>query len=87
MNKYYLVFHFQILLKIVRCREGEMAQWLRVLAFVEDLGSIPSMHRVAHNHLQFHFQWIQCPLTSVGIRHARYTQGKTLIHIKYIKKI
>jgi hypothetical protein len=44
-------FHFQTLIKMVLCRAGEMAQWLRVLAFVEDLGWIPSTHRVAHNHL------------------------------------
>jgi hypothetical protein len=31
---------------------GETAQWLRALvAFLEDLGSVPNTHRVAHNHL------------------------------------
>jgi hypothetical protein len=29
----------------------DMAQWLRALILEEDLGSIPSTHMVAHNHL------------------------------------
>ena len=38
---------------------GEMAQWLRALTILpENLGSIPSNHMVAHNHL---FR-IQCAL-------------------------
>ena len=28
----------------------EEAQWLRILALVEDLGSVPSMHVAAHSH-------------------------------------
>ena len=35
-------------------RNGEMAQWLRALtAFPEVLRSIPSNHKVAHNHLDW----------------------------------
>jgi len=35
-----------------RERAGEMVQWLRALtAFPKVLSSIPSNHRVAHNHL------------------------------------
>jgi hypothetical protein len=34
------------------CGTGEMAQWLRALtAFPEVLSSIPSNHKVVHNHL------------------------------------
>lgn len=31
---------------------------------VEDLGLVPSVHVAAHNHLQFQFHGIQCPLLS-----------------------
>jgi hypothetical protein len=35
-----------------RERTGEMAQWLRTLtALPEVLSSVPSNHKVAHNHL------------------------------------
>lgn len=31
----------------------EIAQWLRALAdFIEDQGSFPSTHKVAHNHTE-----------------------------------
>lgn len=37
----------------------EMAQWLRALVtLAEILGSVPSTHRVAHNHLYLQFQGI-----------------------------
>jgi hypothetical protein len=43
-------------LKVIRFKSKpgtrEMAQWLRALiALVKDLGSIPSTHIMAHNHL------------------------------------
>lgn len=37
--------------------DREMAHWLRVrVALPEDHGLIPSIHRVAHKHLQLQFQ-------------------------------
>jgi hypothetical protein len=40
------------IIKILQFGAGEMAQWLRALtALPEVLGSIPSNHMVAHNHL------------------------------------
>lgn len=37
-----------------------MIQELRAVAIlVEDQGSVPSTHILAHNHLQLHFKWIQ----------------------------
>jgi hypothetical protein len=41
-------------LKIEHKRAGEMAQRLRVMTVLQEvLGSIPSNHMVAHNHLQW----------------------------------
>ena len=41
-------------------RGGEMAHQLRALAAIlQDLGSVPNNHRVAHNHLQLQFQQIK----------------------------
>jgi hypothetical protein len=38
-----------------------MAQQARALAaLLEDPGSVPNTHMVAHSNLQFHFQGIQC---------------------------
>lgn len=46
-------------------RAAEVVQQLRVLdVLVEDLGLVPSIHMAAHNHLQFQFHGIQCPLLS-----------------------
>jgi hypothetical protein len=42
-----------------KCRVGaeELASWLKAhTALTEDLGSIPSTHKVAHNHLYLQFQ-------------------------------
>jgi hypothetical protein len=51
-------------------------------ALSEDLGSVPSTHMAAHNHL---FHRIQClPLASSGTSHAHgthtYPQANTHIH-------
>ena len=46
-------------------RSGEVAQQLRALALKEDLGSIPSMDTVTHNHLERH----TLLLASMNIRH------------------
>ena len=58
----------------------EMAQQLRAVATSsKDPGLISSTHGMAHNHLQFQFQRIWCPLlASMGTRHAQGTQ----IHIQ-----
>lgn len=48
-------------------------------ALVEDLGSVPSTHEMAHNHLLVYFQ-IGCPLlNSAGTRNAcgAYTHRQT----------
>jgi hypothetical protein len=34
---------------------GEMVQWL-IHVLAEDLGLIPSTHKVTHNHVQLQFQ-------------------------------
>lgn len=51
---------------------GEMTQTLRALLVLpEDMGSIPSNHVAANNHLLLHFQgtyWLL--LTSVGTRYV-----------------
>lgn len=54
--------------KILLEKAGELAQQLRALAV--DLGSVPSIYTVAHNHLPFH--WL--------CKHIH--TGKTLIHRK-----
>lgn len=55
--------------------DAEMAQGLKALATLpEDHSSSPSTHTMTHNHLQFLFQSIQCPLlASVGSACTWYT--------------
>ena len=62
-----------------------MAQQRRTLvASARDLDSLPSTHTVAHKHLEFLFQGIQCPpLTTAGTRNTHGTHihaGKAFIH-------
>jgi hypothetical protein len=57
----------------------EMALQLGTLAVLpKDLGSIPSTHIAAHNHLKLKFQGIQCPLPSSGLH--RYQACKWYRH-------
>lgn len=54
-----------------------MAQWLKALAaFLEGLGSIPSIHMAAHTCLQPLFEGIQLPNTC---------RQNIFMYIKYIK--
>lgn len=57
-------------------KNGVTAQQLRALdTLTEDLGSVPTTQRVAHNHLDLQFQSIWHPLlTSVNI-------GMHVVHI------
>ena len=51
-----------------------MAQGLRALhVFIEEAGSIPRFHMIAHNHAYHQFYKGQCfLLTSEGTRHTRH---------------
>ena len=53
---------------ILQLRDGEMAQWLRVLGLVVDPGSVPSTHMEAHNHLVPVPMDLMPSLTFIGTR-------------------
>jgi hypothetical protein len=55
---------------------GEMAQWLKTLSvLLEDLGSVPYIDMVAHNHLLSQFQGLALSLrASEGTRHVEHGQ-------------
>jgi hypothetical protein len=51
-----------------------------LVVLAEDLGSIPSTHKVAHNHLQLYFQGIQrCLLVSTNGTQT-FMQANTYTH-------
>lgn len=59
---------------------GEVAQWLRAMAALEEnLGSIPSTRMATKNYLKLQFQGIWCPLlASLGTACTQYTDvGET----------
>lgn len=51
-----LLKSIQRFLKDLKLGTGKMAQQLRVLAGLEDLGLIPSIHMTPHSHLYLQFQ-------------------------------
>jgi hypothetical protein len=72
-----------------QCQAVEMAQCIRILlVLAEDLSSIPSIHKAAHNHPYFQFQGIQPPLLeSVVPRHGHDEHAsKAFVHIKIKQK-
>lgn len=47
----------------IKSGSGEVTRWVRALAALQGhLGSVPSIHTVAHNCLELHFQRIWCPV-------------------------
>jgi hypothetical protein len=56
-SKLNVTFMFSVSGKLKRMKVGaeEMAQHRVLSILAEGLGSIPSTHTVAHNHLPFHF--------------------------------
>lgn len=64
----------------------EMAQGLRALAALADVGLVPSIHMAAHNYLSFQFQDRQCHLltfTSTVYTCNTYTCRQIFKNVKF----